>query len=130
VIPVLVWPARGPVARWPKVQCRLRGRRQTFATPPELVDLRIIVRFRAGTQAGPGGQHFAQVSRHEPIAGDGGAMRPLPAQIISQLATPFGAASREDGLVFSLGPSYRRGRASSVTGATWSGPMRRISRKD
>jgi len=53
-------------------------------------------------------------------------IQPFPAQPISRIAAPLSAANHKDGLVFSLGPSYGRGRATSALGASASGPMRRI----
>jgi len=44
-------------------------------------------------------------------------------------AQQFEATNRKDGLVFSLGLSYGRGRATSALGAMPSGLMRRISRE-
>jgi len=68
------------------------------------------------------------------IAGDGGRTTlPFPTHPMSPVAAQqldaTNRTNRKDGLVFSLGLSYGRGRATSALGATPSGLMRRISRE-
>jgi len=68
------------------------------------------------------------------IAGDGGRTTlPFPTHPMFRVAArQFGSTNRtnrKDGLVFSLGLSYGRGRATAALGAMASGLMRRISRE-
>ena len=98
-----VWAAEARQACWPKVQCRAPDTSQILGTPREPLDSRI------GHVLAPQGTP-GLVGRRSPGSRD---MRTLS----------------EEGLVFSLGLSYGRGRAFSALGATASGPMRRISRE-
>jgi len=102
-IPVPVWATEVLLACWPKVQCPVCDTSQTLVTPRE-----------------PQTRGSATFSRRKARRGwwadvqtGSRDMLPLP----------------DEGLVFSLGLSYGRGRASSAPGATTSGPMRRISRE-
>jgi hypothetical protein len=101
-----------------------------FCYPPRTRRIADRPRARAGTQAATGGLTCARVTRNAHIAGNGGRITlPFPVQVLSRIVAPLGAANREDGLVFSLGLSYSRGRASSAPARRRGGPMRRISRK-
>lgn len=101
-----------------------------FRYPPRTRCFAERPRSRAGRHAAAGGLTFARATRNAHIAGGRGlAALPIPVQVSSRAAVPLEAARREDGLVFSLGLSYGRGRAFSALGATATGPMRRISRE-
>src|SRR6478609_10159167 len=95
--------AQGPM---PSVSCVT-----DFGYPSRTRRLADRPRSRAARHAGAGGPTFTRVTRHAHLAGEGERNTPLPAQRKSPIVAQLDAANREEGLVFSLGLSYGRGRA-------------------